>query len=446
MATTYLESDFTGTGSSSAAIATYSVWVKLALSDTRATIIGAMDDVSNYLKIRLADDGAGWYMALYGVSPSCDLRSSRLFRDPAGWYNIVMAFDTAQAVDTNRIKVWVNGVQITSWSTATYLAENDELFLTKSDDLQIGAFNNTEHFDGLMTHFHCVDGTAYDATAFGEFDATSGIWKIKTSPSVTYGTKGYFILEDGAGLTDQSGNSNNFTLGAGTLTATKDNPSNNFATWNPLHNTGATMSNGNTTALSTDANFIAGVSTLGVAAGKWYSEFKLNAEGASGESVIGVTALVRPTSAIAGQTGNFGMRNDNGTIYYTSGGSATTDTSQHSDFTTSDIIGVALDMDLGRLYFSKNGGWWNGAATWGAATPSSYITLQTDIYDEFFFEGGDAAGSQDASWQANFGNGYFGTTAVSSAQADDAGIGAMEYDVPAGYYCLCTKNIKAYGG
>ena len=110
------------------------------------------------------------------------------------------------------------------------------------------------------------------------------------------------------------------------------------------------------------------------------------------------------------------------------------------------FFGVLLVHRATLLKIEKTHLYWNGASTWGSATPSSYITLQTDINDEFFFEGGDAAASQYASWQANFGNGYFGTTAVASTNADDAGIGSFEYDVPTGYYALCTKNIKAYGG
>ena len=90
------------------------------------------------------------------------------------------------------------------------------------------------YFDGSMSHVHFIDGTAYDASAFGETDATTGEWVGKTSPSVTYGTNGFFILKDGNGITDQSGEGNDFTLGGGTLTDLKDNPDNVFATINPL--------------------------------------------------------------------------------------------------------------------------------------------------------------------------------------------------------------------
>ena len=299
------------------------------------------------------------------------------------------------------------------------------------------------YFNGSLSHFYVVDGTQLDASTFGSTDSTTGEWKINTSPTISsYGTNGFLILKDGNTITDQSGGSNDFTLGGGTLTKTEDCPSNVFATFNPLYNTSATISNGNLTAQSTNANYISGVSTLGTTKGKFYAEFKLIAEGASGEAIVGATAVVRPTSAIDGQTGNFGIRNTNGIKIYTEGGTAYNSTSQHGNFTVNDVIGVGLDMDNGRLYFSKNGGWSNGAATWTGTSPSTYVTLQTDIYDEFFFLCGDAAGSQYANWSANFGNGYFGTTAISSEGTNASGIGKFEYDVPTGYTALSTKGLN----
>ena len=85
-----------------------------------------------------------------------------------------------------------------------------------------------------MSHFHLCDGQSYAPTEFGETDSTTGEWKIKTSPSVTYGNNGFFVLKDGNSGTDQSPNTNNFTVTGGTLTKTEDCPSNVFATMNPL--------------------------------------------------------------------------------------------------------------------------------------------------------------------------------------------------------------------
>ena len=137
---------------------------------------------------------------------------------------------------TNRTKIYVNGNEVTSFITLLHIHhKTNRLFnINNSQTIYVGAFNTTQDFfNGSMSHYHFIDGTAYDATAFGEYDA-NGVWKIKTSPSVTYGTNGFFILKDGNSVTDQSGNSNNFTVAGGTLTNTEDNPSNVFATLNPL--------------------------------------------------------------------------------------------------------------------------------------------------------------------------------------------------------------------
>ena len=83
-----------------------------------------------------------------------------------------------------------------------------------------------------MSHVHFCDGYAYQASDFGSTDSTTGEWNINTAPNVQYGTNGFFVLKNGNSVTDQSGQSNNLTVGGGTLTNTEDNPSNNFATLN----------------------------------------------------------------------------------------------------------------------------------------------------------------------------------------------------------------------
>ena len=124
-----------------------------------------------------------------------------------------------------------------------------------------------------MSHFHFIDGTAYDASAFGETDATTGIWKPKTAPSVTYGTNGFFLKFENSGAfgTDSYVNANNFTVN-GTMTQTIDTPSNVFATINPLDNfyNASTFTNGNNTIITGSTNVSWNTSTLGVSSGKWY--------------------------------------------------------------------------------------------------------------------------------------------------------------------------------
>jgi hypothetical protein len=376
------------------------------------------------------------------------LKPNRLFRDPSAWTHVVWSVDTTQSTASNRIKIYFNGVQETSFASSTYPAQNAESKIFHDTNNRIGSqwngTSSTAH-NGYMAEIVFIDGQQLDPTSFGEFDEDSGIWKPIDVSGLTFGTNGFYLdFEDSSALgNDVSGNDNDFTVNNLTsIDQTTDTCTNNYATWNPLHNTGATLSEGNLKGQSTNSNYISGVSTIGVLQGKWYAEFKLDAETATGESAVGVTGLVRPTSAILSQTGNFGLRNFNGITYYTSSGTASTSTSQHGGFTVGDIIGVALDLDNDKLYFSKNGGWWNGTSTWTGTTPTNYITLQTDIFDEFFFECGDAGGSVNATWSANFGNPPF---SISSGNSDGNGYGNFEYSVPSGYYALNTKNLAEYG-
>ena len=161
----------------------------------------------------------------------------RRFRDVNAWYHIVVAKDTTQSTETNRIKIYVNGEQQSlSEYQLGYPPQNYDGAINNNVVHNIGANNSSssEVFDGCMSHVHFCDGSALAPTVFGSTDSTTGEWKINTSPSFTPGTNGFTILKDGNTITDQSSNSNNFTLGAGTLTNTEDCPSNVFATFNPL--------------------------------------------------------------------------------------------------------------------------------------------------------------------------------------------------------------------
>ena len=444
----YFASDFAGTGSASAAIATYSFWVKLGLEDTRATLISGKDDTSNYLKIRFADDGSGHYFAVYGVSPSCDLRSTAVFRDPLAWYNVVMAFDTAQAVDTNRIKVWINGEQITSWSTSTFIAQNEELFLTKSDDLEIGAYNNTEHFDGYMAEVVCIDGTALDETSFGEFDSDSPtIWKPKDVSGLSVGTKGYHLdFKNSAALGDDvSGNNNDFTE-TNIVAADQgtDSPTNNFCTMNPLINRSLlTYSEGNNQIIGYgDGYSRAGYGTMALSAGKWYYEFKVNST-VPGNTIMGIANVNGVVAQSSLRFNPFGS----GTGYsygykHVSGDKVTsgTESSYGNTWGQNDIMSCAIDLDNLKIYFGKNDTWQDsGDPTSGASGTGAAFTIQSgeDYLPAQQFDNGPTI-------EFNFGG--CSAFTVSSANQDGNGYGNFEYAVPSGYLAICTKNLGSDGG
>jgi hypothetical protein len=304
---------------------------------------------------------------------------------------------------------------------------------------------NTDFFNGSMAHVHFIDGTAYDASAFGETDTTTGIWKPKTAPVVTYGTNGFFLkFENSASFgTDSSPNGNNFTVN-GTMTQTIDTPSNVFATWNALDNANAsTMSNGNTKITTVTGNYSPNTSTLRTTNGKWYWEVKLVQDtntGANEADMVGVnnnsvqSATTNPSSIGINYRGNGRVWNY--------GGTSETPFGDYATFSTGDIIMVAMDLSdstTGKLYFGKNGTWENsGNPVTGA---NSYdFTKSTEAWGAMVTT--YSSGSSGI-WEANFGNGVFGSTPLTgTTYSDTADLGIFKYEVPAGYYALCTKNIN----
>ena len=335
--------------------------------------------------------------------------TNRKFRDCNAWYHIVVAEDTTQATASNRVKIYINGVQETSFSTTLYPSQNsDDLINSSGSTVYVGQRGGSYgYLDGSMSHIHFIDGTAYDASAFGEYDA-NGVWKIKTSPSVTYGNNGFFILKDGNSVTDQSGNSNNFTVAGGTLTKTEDNPSNVFATLNPLINTNQTLSNGNTVVdfpLGNDAQMY---STLAFSSGKYYAEFKINSFTADRAHSLVLYTDITTTGLYL----SFCKTGDANVI--TSFGSAVQ--SGLASFSAGDIIGMAVDADNGTVDFTKN-----GSAYGSQVTGLSSNFSGKDLFFGFYGEGhGSLTRVFNAS--TNFGNGYFGTTAVTTAGTNASGI------------------------
>jgi len=445
MATTYL-SRTSGTPTDSKKT-TLSVWLKRSGLGT-GTFFGGGADSNNHTFINFNPNGKIFLQSSSGGSNTLVFVTTQVFRDTSAWYHIVVAIDTTQGTASNRVKLYVNGVQVTVFDTETQPSQNLELEWNKSGKtLEIGKYlfqSTYSIYDGSMSHFNFIDGTQELPTVFGETDSTTGEWKIKTSLSVTYGNNGFFILKDGNSVTDQSGNSNNWTLAAGTLTNTKDCPDNVFATNNPLDfpQSNATFANGNLTWSTTTASqYFWTRSTLGASSGKYYFEAKLSS--ASSYNHIGITdtSPASATTSLEDGAYNWGYKNSDGYIYNNGSGS-----SYGSTFTTGDIISVALDLDNNKLYFRKNNDAWNnsgdptsGATGTGAISITAPASTSTGNY---FFCVSDNSSSNNVTWQSNFGNGYFGTTAVSSAGTNASSNGVFEYDVPTGYTALSTKGLN----
>ncbi len=425
---------------------TFSFWVKrskILLGATAQRLINVYTDSNNKLQIAFGTDDRLSIFDKESGATRFSVAPSMRFRDPNAWYHIVIAADTTQSTEADRMKVYVNGEIITAYESGnTYAGQNTNTGgqLTGSGARRIGANESAaNHFDGLLSHFHFVDGTAYAASDFGSTDSTTGEWKINTSPSVTYGNNGYFILKDGNSVTDQSGNSNNWTVGAGTLNNTEDCPSNVFATLNPLVNysnfSGGTLSNGNTTH-SNSSGTSNKISTLGMTSGKFYAEAKYT----GGGNYNGVGFCSEPFLSGAATLAN---STHGASLTYTDVYNGGVAYGTYATPSTNDIIGIALDIDNGYAYFSNNGVWGNsGVPTSGSTGTGGFLISKTDANSTYFFasEQNATPGTRGADW--NFGNGYFGTTAISSEGTNASGIGKFEYDVPAGYTALSTKGLN----
>jgi len=443
MASTYLT--ISASTPTSAQIGTMSFWVKRSgLSSTQ--ILMAWDENSTtYSRLYFNDSDRLAFKSLDNGNNYGELITNRLFRDTSAWYHIVCTIDTTNGTSGDRIKYYVNGVRETSFDTESQPSQNRNLKIGEASNY-IGRHSSSYYFDGSMTHLHYVDGTAYQASTFGESDSVSSIWKPKTSPTISeYGLNGVFLKFENSGAmgTDSSGKGNTYTV-SGNLTQNVDTPSNNFITINPLDNyyPACTFSNGNTT-VATGNNYSYCQSTIYVNTGKYYWEVKaVSKSSGADEFMIGIQGK----SATAT---NSPAQSNNGITYYKDGdtyGFGGGGTSYGNSYTVGDIIGVALDCDNNKLYFSKNGTWQNsGDPTSGATgTGALAITDPNDVPQGGYSPVGGAYTSVSHTLSFNFGQGYFGTTAVASAGTAPSEGGIFEYDCPSGYQALCTKGINSF--
>jgi hypothetical protein len=376
--------------------------------------------------------------------------TNRKFTDVNAWYHIVFAIDGTDGTAGDRSKLYINGVRETSFALLNNPSSTGyevNMFLGGSYHTYIArglksASDSWLTFEGCMSHIHCSTGYTYDASVFGSTDSTTGEWKINTSPSFTLGTDGFTILKDGNTITDQSSNSNDFSLYSGTLTKTEDCPSNVYCTMNPLDNywQESTFANGNNTFTTVASKENYNTSTLAMPsndAGKYYCEVKVVS--ASANTVLGLAGRVTTssTSNFKNHSDGYALTSDSGNIINNNNSS-----SYGVSYTTNDIIGIAVDTDNNKLYFSKNGTWMNSGVPTSGSTGTGAISITTDTTNGYYFFAGGTRHSDSVQLSWNFGNGYFGTTAVSSAGTNASGNGIFEYDVPTGYTALSTKGLN----
>ena len=159
-------------------IGTWSYWIKRA-DITAYGLLYSIQHSGEHFEIWIAgdvDDNTIEIRNYNGSSYDMRLITNRKFRDVSAWYHIVVALDTTQGTDSNRIKLYINGVQETSFSTATYPSVNHNFVFSQTSATKIGTrYNDSNFFDGYMAEVVFIDGQALDPTSFGEFDEDSNI-------------------------------------------------------------------------------------------------------------------------------------------------------------------------------------------------------------------------------------------------------------------------------
>jgi len=424
---------------------TWSGWVKRGKLGAEQGIMGNKrndNNVNSRFKLYFrSTDKLGWECKDSSGSDDSSFETNALFRDTNCWYHICFIYDSDNSTATERIKCYVNGLDVRTeyggFSSDNQASSGFGTLWSSAVANYLGTTGNNSgiamQFDGCMSHCHLTYGYRYEASTFGSFDSTTGEWKINVDPSVTYGSQGYFLLKNDNSVTDQSGEGNNYTA-TGTLTKTEDNPSNVFATNNSLwkqessrflnHTLGNTMISGagSSTWYQTPA-------TLAFNSGKFYWECKFNAGTNLDKNTAGVIDYEKTQ-----ESGQF--QDKTGSVFYKNedGGEtridASTSSADYGTLAQNDILGVAVDMDAATptVKFYKNG---SLLVTANASSLSGkFVTPAQSVYTS-------------GEYQVNYGNGAFGTTQLTGTTYQGTGNnGIFKYQPPTGYTALSTKGLN----
>ena len=411
----------------------FSVWFKISELGVQRTIWSTA--ANGYLLLQ-ADGELKWQQS-YNSSVKV-LQTNRVLRDTSAWYNVIVAVDTTQSTEANRQRIYINGVEETSFSTSTYPSQNDEADNVYESFHSLGAYNASSIFwSGYMCDVAFISDAQITPSNVGEFDSDSGIWKPK---SYSGGSAPSYFLEfkDSSDLGSATG------LDADTLNnitaadQSTDTCTNNFCTLNPLVNFKYTTNGITEGATEFGDNTGGGVGgafgTFAVTAGKWYWEVKLTQQS---DHYIGVSAIDDGDNVFAStdpqdENSSFIFNISVARIEYVNSGtksygSADAFTDFHS---AGDIIGIALNMDDNQISIYGNGTLQSGVAN------SSIYDAANKMVVPFH-------GTINDECQYNFGG--YSVWTPSSAVSDQNNYGTFEYAPPSGYYSLCSKNLAEFG-
>jgi hypothetical protein len=451
---------------------TWSGWVKRSTLGTFQFIFDATVDTNdatdNQDRLYFSDSNYLIYQRLYDAGTTTTFQTNRVFRDVSAWYHIVLALDTTDATSTNRVKIYVNGEEITSFSTSDYPPQNYETEINNNVAHYLGnrGLTSSLYFDGYLAETYFIDGQQLAPTDFGETNE-NGVW-IPKAYEGSYGTNGFFLefkqtgtSQNSSGMgADTSGNDHHFAVSNLAATdVTTDTPTNNFATLNPLavsrfsSGNAAVFAEGNLqiATQTSDNDRVFSVASMGVTSGKWYWEIKAVVASKCDTGVCDANTVLGYSQHFNNETSPPAISvNPAGNIYGKGGEDYDDHLDWAPDLVNNDIIMWALDMDNYELWHGINGTWSDsGDPTSGATGTGGIVNESGNAYRTNLNHGEpmfpfvqDASTGGQMKAEFNFGNAPF---TISSGNADANGYGNFEYAVPSGYYALCTKNLAEYG-
>ena len=421
---------------------TFSAWFKRSSFNNTNSIFGATLNGSNFFALRFRDtddtDGGKLQIANYSGSFDLDLRTSQVFRDSTNWYHIVVAVDTTQSTSSDRVKLYVNGSQVTSFSTETYPSQNFETRVSNGHSETVGAEATTySYIDGYLAEVNFIDGTALTPSSFGE--TKNGVWIPKAISGLTYGTNGFRLtFADSSNLGDDtSGNGNDYTSsGLASTDVVLDSPTNNFMTLAgslARGNSNIASSEGNLKFIKSGANFSNMLGSFAVFGGKWYCEAYISTSNLTQVGIQEATNDIYQNGGDYGPNTDLGMWDSRGYYYDegTAGGSAPT-------YGTGDIINIAFDVDAGKIWFGKNNTYNH------SGDPANGTNQTTGSTNDLSSIGVTIAGNGENGGTAVYNCGQdssFAGAKTAQGNTDANGIGDFYYSPPSGFLALCSSNL-----
>ena len=393
---------------------TLSVWVKRNnLGGWQNIIGGATNSPADYVYIN-ADNQVAINGYQSGVPTNFYTETTRVLRDVAAWYHIVVNFDSTQGTAANRMKIWINGVQETSFDVLISPSQNFQTQFNENGVTQyIGRdYTTSSWMKGQLAEMHFLDGVTKPASNFGETNSATGQWIPKEYEGGSYGTNGYYLkFASGAIGTDSSGNGNTHTVQSlANSDIVTDSPTNNFCTMNELNRSTVTLSEGSLLVTNNSENVNKGVlGTISVSSGKWYWEMKRLSWNIY--EAIGVAISSASPTQVSTGGGSINVMTWGADTIYQNGSSVQSGLGGCSD---NDIIGVALNLDGNTVQFYKN----NSAIGSAVSIPAGY------------------------SWVPTHGTNTSGYTAAATSLYD-FGQSGFAYTPPSGFNAISTANLPA---